>query len=88
MRKFKPYLEIIINYEGGQDSNLDYRLTEYAWKFDGEQGGSGFSFVNGMRDISFEFSTIKNAVAFVKAAKRFKRVISVTSRSVLTRDDG
>lgn len=86
MRKFKPYLEIVVNYESFSP-NLDQRLTQRAKKYNGTRGGSGYSFLDGARDISFEFKTIKGAVAFAKAARKFKAVTFVTSRSVLTRDD-
>lgn len=90
-RKFKPYVLVCVDYEGNSSKpflNFDDVLIEKSKKFKGSRGGSGYSFVDGTRDISFMFKTVENASSFVKAVRRFKSVKEIHKQAILERDDG
>lgn len=82
----KAYIDVCVEYSGFS-RELDSRLEDVARKHEGRRADSGYGFMDGSRDISFEFKDLKTARSFYKAAKRFKSVKHAYSRSRLDEND-
>ena len=67
-------MNIIVSYAGGLDAELDELIRKIAPR---NNGGGGYCFLDGRRDLSFSFKTKK---AFKSSLKRFK-VFAIAKRS-------
>jgi hypothetical protein len=67
---------LIVEYKGGLDVSIDRAVEKGARK---ERDGSGFSFLDGTRDLSFSFTQGR----FAEAAKA--RIKAMLGRKVTTR---
>jgi len=80
-----PYITVVVSYKD-MDFGDDV-LKSVATKYGGKNGGSGYNFTNGLRDIDFDFKQLDEAAKFLSHVKRFKKVKSAKSYSRLSPSD-
>lgn len=66
-----------VSYEGYNPS-LDKRLEIIAKSYKGNLDDSGYTLLDGNRDLSFSFSSFKDALTFSRRIRKWKTILSST----------